>query len=100
MTHGSLFSGIGGFDLATEWIVSHGADTRFEDMPRRAESADAYRHRPNAKERPTLAAMSKLGLLPTPRAFCYKDAQRDRWKSNLGEVIIGQIALFARRATA
>lgn len=47
---------------------------------------------PNAKERPTLAAMSKLGLLPTPRAFCYKDAQRDRGKSNLGEVIIGQIA--------
>lgn len=44
MTHGSLFSGIGGFDLATEWIVSHRADTGFEDMPRRAESADAYRH--------------------------------------------------------
>ncbi len=29
------------------WIVAHCADTRFEDMPRRAESADAYRHAAN-----------------------------------------------------
>ena len=29
------------------WIVAHSADTRFEDMPRRAESADAYRHAAN-----------------------------------------------------
>lgn len=28
-----------------------------------------------------------LKMLPTPRAFCYKDARTDRGKSNLGEVL-------------
>lgn len=47
---------------------------------------------PNAKERPTLGMMSKRGLLPTPRAFCYKDAKRDRGRYNLGEIILEQYA--------
>ncbi len=42
---------------------------------------------PNAAERPTLALAGKRGLLPTPRAFFYKDARTDRGRSNLGEVL-------------
>ena len=45
---------------------------------------------PNAAERPTLALAGRRMMLPTPRAFCYKDSSNDRGRSNLGEVLAGR----------
>lgn len=39
---------------------------------------------------PSLPGLAIKGLLPTPRAFCYKDMKTDRGKSNLGEVIMSK----------
>jgi hypothetical protein len=34
----------------------------------------------------SLAIQAKVGLLPTPRVFAYKDSATDRGRGNLGEV--------------
>lgn len=50
----------------------------------------AKTYNPNSQMGKGLTALAMNGMLPTPRAFCYKDMKTDRGKSNLGEVIMSK----------
>lgn len=45
----------------------------------------------NGQTKHAMKLIQAAKMLPTPRAFCYKDATEDRGKHNLGEVVGGKL---------
>ena len=70
--------------LLTPGVVMH------EESPEDYKARTVEKNYNRGNEWTSLAAqIAHMDLLPTPRAFMYKDANYDRGKSNLGEVIAG-----------